>query len=226
MTGAEELSANGGTVISSGILSGLKSLRNAKGTKAIILMIDGEYGSPDTMDRAIEQAISEQVAVYTVSTGGGNREYMENNAEKTCGSFMEATTDDELSKVYTVLQQFIVNNYCFEYTIGNKTCDNPRLLTICLSEYYVASSRIYTHSGMVLTEDGSYISRADSGVLRFFSAEHSVISVRDAEIGVPVFITAPGIEKGARLLINGSEVSEVSILDNEGLSFVLHGGYK
>ena len=224
--GISNIYASGGTVISSGIYAGIESLRNAKGVKSIILMTDGQDGSRETIEDAIEQAIIEQVAVYTVSTGNGDNEYMQNIAEKTGGSFMEAETDDELSKVYAALQNYIVNNYCFEYTVEENPEENPRTFTVGLKDYRVSSTRAYAHSGLILTEDGCYITRNDSGVMSLINAEPSVISEKDAEMGISVIISAQGMTEGAKLYINGEELPEANVVDNSAILFCLKGDYK
>ena len=219
------ISANGGTNIPAGLREGIASLEDATGTKAIILMTDGEDGNPNEMPAAIEAAQAENIAVFTVSTGGGAREYMENIARQTGGFYMEAFTDAELVNVYTALQNFIVNNYCFEYTVSEDKESNPRVLTIGLKDYEVTSSRTYAYGGVVLARDGSYIVRGDSGSLRLLSAEPSVVSAKDAQLGVPVFIKAAGVTDGAQVYINGDKVKDVSTVGDSVIAFVLEGGY-
>lgn len=222
---AAGISANGGTNIPAGLREGIASLEDAVGTKAIILMTDGEDGNPGEMPAAIEAAQAENIAVFTVSTGGGAREYMENIARQTGGFYMEAFTDAELVNVYTALQNFIVNNYCFEYTVSEDKESNPRVLTIGLKDYEVTSSRTYAYGGVVLARDGSYIVRGDSGSMRLLYAEPSVVSAKDAQLGVPVFINAAGVTDGAQVYINGDRVKNVSTVGDSVIAFVLKGEY-
>lgn len=224
-SGAERISANGGTNIPIGLLGGIESLKDAAGTKAIILMTDGEDGNSGEMPAAIEAAQEENIAVFTVSTGGGNREYMENIAGETGGSYMEAMTDAELINVYTALQNYIVNNYCFEYTVEEDGGSNPRILTIGLADYEVNSSRTYSYGGLVLTKDGSYIVRAESGALRLLYAEPSVVSAKDAELGVSIFVSAAGVTDGAKVFVNGSEVKNVKTAGDSAITFTLRDKY-
>lgn len=225
--GAERITADGGTNIPVGLLEGIKSLENAAGTRAIILMTDGEDGNAGQMPEAIEAAKEENIAVFTVSTGGGNRQYMENIAVSTGGSYMEALTSADLVKVYTTLQNYIVNNYCFEYTVEEDVEANPRMLTIGLKEYETGSTRTYAYGGMILAKDGSYISRrAESGELRLLSAEPAVVSVTDAELGVPVFISAAGVAEGARVMVNDEEIKNVRTVGDSAVAFVLSGSYE
>ncbi|SHJ37828.1 von Willebrand factor type A domain-containing protein [Thermoclostridium caenicola] len=223
--GIDQINADGGTVISSGLLAGLESLGPSKGAKAIILMTDGEDNTPETIDEAIAAAQKENVAVFTVSTGGGDREYMKNIADRTGGYFMEAVTDEELANVYTTLQNYIVNNYCFEYTVEEDVASNPRMLTIGLKDYDVNSSRLYAYGGMVLTRDGSYIRRAESGMLRLLYAEPSVVSVKDAELGVPIFISASGVTDDVKVFVNGTEIKNVKTVGNSVITFTLKGKF-
>lgn len=222
--GAAQIDAAGGTVISSGLFEGIASLDSALGTKAIILMTDGEDGSPETIDAAITAAQEANVSVFTVSTGGGDREYMENIAKQTGGTYMEAVTDAELIDVYTSLQSYIVNNYCFEYTLKENTEANPRLLTVSLNDYNVSSSRTYAHSGMILAADGSYIYRADESTVSLLYAEPSAVSVKDAQLGIPIFITGSGFADGTRVFVNGLEVN-VNTVGDTVLTFILQGDY-
>ncbi|NLZ45171.1 MAG: VWA domain-containing protein [Clostridiales bacterium] len=224
-TAARQIGAHGGTSISAGLYGGIESLKNAVGTKAIILMTDGEDGNPSEMPNAINAAKAESIAVFTVSMGGGDHNYMQNIANETGGSFMEAVTDEELVKVYTALQNYIVNNYCFEYTVENDNEANPRILTIELKEHKVSSTRTYSHSKLILTEDESYITRTDHTIFRLRYAEPSVVSVKDAELGVPVFINADGVIEGTKVFINGNEIKDIKVIDNMAVSFVLRGKY-
>lgn len=222
---AAGINASGGTNIPAGLREGIASLEDAAGTKAIILMTDGEDGNPGEMPAAIEAARAENIAVFTVSTGGGNREYMENIARQTGGFYMEAFTDAELVNVYTALQNFIVNNYCFEYTVSEDRESNPRVLTIGLADYEVSSSRTYAYGGVVLARDGSFIVRGDSGSLRLLYAEPSVVSAKDAQLGVPVFLNVDGATEGAQVYINGDEVKNVSTVGDSVIAFLLEGEY-
>lgn len=224
-SGAEKISANGGTNIPVGLYAGIESLKDSEGTKAIILMTDGEDGNPEEMPAAIEAAKRENIAVFTVSTGGGEREYMENIAASTGGTFMEAMSDTELVQVYTALQNYIVNNYCFEYTVEEDLDSNPRTVTIGLSDYNVNSSRTYSYGGLVLTKDGSYITPSGSEALSLFYAEPSSVSTKDTEIGIPIFISAYGVTEGTKLFINGEEVQDAKIVENTAITFILKGSY-
>lgn len=224
--GAGNIVADGGTDIPIGLMAGIESLKNAIGTKAIILMTDGEDGNADQMPAAIEAAREENIAVFTVSTGGGNREYMENIAMSTGGSYMEALTSSDLVKVYTTLQNYIVNNYCFEYTVEEGTETNPRMAVIGLADYGTSSTRTYAYGGLIMAKDGSYItSRAESGELQLFAADPAVVSAADAGLGVPIFLSASGVTEGAEVLINRQEVGDVRIVGDSVIAFVLEGDY-
>ncbi|MDR1640852.1 MAG: VWA domain-containing protein [Clostridiales bacterium] len=223
--GAAQISAEGGTDISTGLIAGLESLENAQGSKAIILMTDGEDGSQEKMPASIEAAKNANVAVFTVSTGGGNREYMEDIATQTGGSYMEAVTDEELVRVYTALQSYIVNNYCFEYTVVTDTEANPRDLSVGLKQYEAYSYRTYVHSGLIMTKDGCYMVRGESGGLRLLYAEPSVVSKVDAALGVPIFISAKGAANGAQVFVNDKEYPAKAV-ENTAIAFTLTGNFK
>lgn len=216
----------GGTNISSGLIAGVESLKNAAGVKSVILMSDGEDGSPELMDDAIAFAQTENVSVFTISLGEADNAYMQNIAQQTGGTFMAAATEFDLINVYTTLQNFIVNNYCFEYKVTDDIGSNPRVLNVGLKDYDVSSSRTYGNGGLVLTKDGSYITRGDSGALQLLYAEPAVVSVKDAELGVPIFISAVGVTDGAKLFINGNEVKNIKIAGDSTIAFTLIGEYK
>lgn len=224
--GAAQLYADGGTNIPSGLFAGLETLEGVIGSRAIILMSDGQDGNREQMEEAINAAIKAGVAVYTVGFGECDREYMQDIAKRTGGRFMEALSEGELANVYTSLQSFIVNNYCFEYEVREDREANPRLLTIGIKEYGASSSRRYSHGGLVLTEDGSYVVRGDSNALRLLYAEPSVVSARDAELGVPVFINAAGVTDGAKLYVNGAEMKDAKAVKDSGIVFMLKGRYR
>ncbi len=223
--GVQKLDALGGTAISTGIMGGLDSLKDASGTKAIILMTDGEDGSSGTMPAALQAAIQEKVPIFTVSMGAADSEYMNNIAVTTGGKFMEASNETELADIYTMLQGYIVNNYCFEYTVEEDTRSNPRLMEVSIPKYGVKSVRTYAYGGVKVMDDGSYIIRSESAPVRLLSASPSLVSVKDSEMGTAMFIEAPGVKEGSRLYINGQEISGAKIVPGKAVAFVLKGKY-
>ncbi len=223
--GAQELAALGGTAISTGIMSGLESLKNAVGTKAMILMTDGADGSSYTMPEALEAAVREKVPIFTISMGAAESEYMNNIAVTTGGKFMEASNETELANIYTMLQGYIVNNYCFEYTVTEDTQSNPRYMEVSIPKYGVKSARTYAYGGVNIMDDGSYIIRSESAPVRLLSASPSLVSVKDLELGTAMFIEAPGVKEGSRLYINGTEISDANIVPGKAVAFVLKGKY-
>ena len=114
-SGVREIGDGGGTNISGGIQAGIETLSSAGGTRAIILLTDGQDGnSEEAMNAAIERAKQEDVVIFAVGFGDINSEYMRNIAESTGGKFIYADNSTELSDIYRTLQKYIVNNYCFE----------------------------------------------------------------------------------------------------------------
>lgn len=224
--GAEQIMANGGTVISSGIFEGIASLKNAIGTKAIILMTDGEDGSPETINDAIFAAQQENISIFTVSTGGGERAYMENIAQQTGGAYMEAITDSELVDIYTTLQNYIVNNYCFEYKVKENVNNNPRLLTVGLNDYNIESSRTYCWGDLTLTKDGCYVTRMDEGNIGLYYSEPSIVSPQDTVMGIPIFLSGYGFTDGTKIYINGKEMADAKVVNDSTIAFVLQGEYE
>lgn len=222
---ASQINASGGTDIPSGLTAGVESLRAASGVKAIILMSDGEDGNPEMMEEAIAHAVAEDVAVFTISMGEADSEYLADVARRTGGTHLHAATEHDLVNVYTALQSFIVNNYCFEYTVTDDVNANPRILTVGLEEYQVSSSRSYGYGGVVLTQDGSYITRGDSGSLRLLYCEPAVVSAKDAEIGTPVFLSAVGVTEEAKLFVNGDEITNAKTAGDSAIVFTLKGSY-
>ena len=152
-SGINGLGSLGGTNISAGVTAGVDAL-SGEGSKAMILLTDGQDGnSQEAMQEAIDYANANDVAIYTVGFGDINASYLTDIADQTAGKFIQADNTTELADIYLTLQKYIVNNYCFEYTIEKNPDKDPRLLTINIPSYQVSGSKAYSISGEPVEEE-------------------------------------------------------------------------
>ena len=80
--GISQMSSGGNTNIPAGIQEGLDAVAGGDaGTRALILMTDGQDGNTEAIDEAIARAVSQETAVYTVGLGDVNEEYLREIAE-------------------------------------------------------------------------------------------------------------------------------------------------
>ncbi|MDO4800352.1 MAG: VWA domain-containing protein, partial [Bacillota bacterium] len=221
--GIDSLYPDGGTNIPSGIIEGISSLKGAKGTKAMILLTDGQDGNREEMERAVQTANAENIAIYTVAFGDFDRDYMQSIAKATGGRFIEAQSEEELASIYTMLQGFIVNNYYFEYDVTEVAGDNPRLLEIELKEYRVHDARTYARGDLTVAESG-YAIQTQKDALQLVDIRPSSVSVRDLKSGVPIFLHLRGASDALKVSIDDQPVT-VKRLDESTWSFVLDDRY-
>ena len=116
--GISQMSSGGNTNIPAGIQEGLDAVAGGDaGTRALILMTDGQDGNTEAIDEAIARAVSQETAVYTVGLGDVNEEYLREIAEQTGGKFILADNSTELEDIYLTLQKYIMNNYVLTYRV-------------------------------------------------------------------------------------------------------------
>lgn len=148
VSGIRNLSAAGGTNISGGILTALGELDGVGGTRAIILLTDGkDNNSQEEMQKVLQKAKQQGVAIFTIGLGDVNKAYLRGIAQSTGGKFIAAESSTELADIYRLLQQYIVNNYCMEYTITDNPEADPRSLTVGIPDYAVDDVKAYRISG-------------------------------------------------------------------------------
>lgn len=225
--GVKQLDANGGTNIPGGIFGGIESLKNAVGTKSIILMTDGEDGNSGQIEEAIQEAVKSGINIYTVGLGDVDRSYLENIAAKTGGTYMEALSEKDLQTIYTSLQGFIVNNFCFQYTVKDAAELDPRTLTVGLKDYGVSDTRGYSLKNTDVDVDNvdNVVIQNDEDGLYAYKAQPGKLSSFDAKQGTSVFISGTGFTDDMTVMINGNKIEEFKTVDGKNLCFELKGDY-
>lgn len=220
----------GGTNISSGLFAGLDEIKDEEGSRAIILMSDGQDGgSRDSMQNAIDEAVKEGICVYTVAFGDCDEEYMKWIADATGGKYMKASDSSDLADIYLTLQRYIINNYCIEYTIEKNVDTDPRYLTVSINEYGTSKTKDYylnEENKPDNEEDESEIIKIDEDAIGVSSMTPSCISLKEAADGVEVVITGGGFEEGINVVIGNIPLTNVSVEDKTRLTGTLKGSFE
>lgn len=224
--GIRDVNAGGGTNISGGIGRGIDALSAEKGTKAIILLTDGQDGNTqEEMERAIETARQNRVAIYVVGFGEVNSDYLGSIAQSTGGRFILAANSTELEDVYLTLQKYIVNNYCFEYTVRKNPDTDPRKLIIGVPDYQTSADKVYRISGDPVPEgeEEESIRPAGEGEFVLFGAAPSGASAGDIAKGIEVTVTGAGFTDGINLSIGDIALKDIRLVDSGTVKGTLEG---
>ncbi|WP_124068386.1 VWA domain-containing protein [Clostridium sp. E02] len=224
--GVDTIGGGGGTNISEGIRVGTKALKGSQGTKAIILLSDGRDGnSQEAVDAVVEDAISNNITIFAVGLGDIDEDYMKNIAESTGGKFILADNSIELEDIYITLQKYIVNNYCFSYTVTNNTDTDPRNLLIGIPEYKISDDKDYTISdGIVNDEVGnSGITKANKNELIIGSVTPNALSLDEVKNGVDITVVGNGFKDGIHISVGSLELKNVKVDSTTSLTGTLVG---
>ncbi len=210
-----DIYAAGGTNISSGLVSALSELKSEEGTRAIILMSDGlDNGSAEDMEAAVNEAVDNNIAVYTVAFGECDDVYMKSIADATGGKFLKAADSAELADIYLTLQRYIVNNYCFEYTVEKNVSTDPRYLTVSISEYNTSETKDYyiNEANKPDGEDsGESIEKIDENTLGISFITPGSVGIKDVADGIEVTVTGGGFEEGMAASVGNIPLTDISI---------------
>ena len=214
-----------GTNIGAGLASGLDSLSGASGTKAIILMSDGQnYGDEAIVDDALQKALKEGITVYTVVFGDADQEYMERIADYTGGKCLVADSNN-LANIYLTLQKYIVNNYCFKYTVTKNVDTDPRFLQVCIPQYNTYDSKDYwirEENAPEYDEDGRII-RVGDDYLSVSAITPGNISVQDAKDGIELKFSGNGFKDITAIEVNGVQLSDIKTTSESEMTAKLKG---
>lgn len=224
--GISAVENGGGTNISAGITGGITELEGEAGTKAIILLSDGQDGNTkEAMDAAVKNAIKQNITIFAVGLGEVEESYMKNIAESTGGKFILADNTTELSDIYLTLQKYIINNYCFEYTVTKNPEKDPRKVIIGITKYQTSAQKMYSISGEAVEEDvyKADISFVEAGDLAVSSVVPGFVGTKDIEKGIEVTVNGYGFSKGVHISIGDLELSEVNIQSENILTGKLLG---
>lgn len=224
-SGVRAIQSAGGTNISAGILAGLDTLSNVSGTRAIILLTDGQDGNTGAIEETIQKAQQAGVAIYAVGFGDVNSEYMRNIAQSTGGKFIYAANSTELSDIYITLQKYIVNNYCFEYTVTQNVDTDPRSLTVNVPSYQTSDQKAYRISGDPVEEgeDTEGIQQVEDGELAIFSVTPGGVSAKDLQKGGTVTIQGSGFSDGLNVSVGDLAVTDLRVTDANTATGTLRG---
>lgn len=226
VSGIRGLSANGGTNISGAIRTALGELDGAGGTRAIILLTDGQdNNSEEEMQKVLKLAQKQDVAVFTVGLGDVNGSYLRHIAQSTGGKYIAAESSTELADIYRLLQQYIVNNYCFEYTITGNPETDPRSLTVGIPEYAVDDEKAYRISGedVAEEEEDTAIYPVSDGDLAVYALTPGSAAQADISGGMTVTVRGSGFQEGITVSVGNVALTDVKVKDAGELTGKLRG---
>ena len=140
-------SDGGGTYISSGLSTAIDSLRGSSGSRVIILLSDGvDFDeSKALIEGVLKEAVTNNIAIYTIGLQGCEEEYLQMIAAKTGGQFIMVTNVAELGRVYQEIQNAMINNYLITYFAGDER--NLRSIRIEDASSYAEARKEYLLSG-------------------------------------------------------------------------------
>lgn len=226
VSGIRNLSAAGGTNISGGILTALGELDGVGGTRAIILLTDGkDNNSQEEMQKVLQKAKQQGVAIFTIGLGDVNKAYLRGIAQSTGGKFIAAESSTELADIYRLLQQYIVNNYCMEYTITDNPEADPRSLTVGIPDYAVDDVKAYRISGEEISDEDE-----DTGIYPVSDEDLAVYALTpgsaaqgDISQGLTVTVRGSGFQKGMTVSVGNVALTNVKVKNAGELTGKLRG---
>ena len=220
------IESDGGTNIAGGLNAGIDEIKDETGSRAIILMSDGQDGNTVAMPEAIQNAVDEGIAVYTVAFGDADEEYMKNIADKTGGKFIKASSSSELSDIYLTLQKYIVNNYYIEYTVEKNIETDPRNLMVSIDEYSTSDNKDYyikEENKPDGEDEKDSIEKIDENTLGISSVTPGTTCIKDVSNGIDVIINGGGFEDGMNISIGKIPLTNVKIESKTKLTATLKG---
>jgi Ca-activated chloride channel homolog len=126
----EAIRPSGGTAILDSLIGVARTLENAEGRRAIVLITDGyDEHSKATFEEALQAVKAAHATVYVVGIGGvagislrGER-LLRQIAEETGGRFFFPSRDEQLVAVHDRLTDDVQNRYLLSYTPSNQAID-------------------------------------------------------------------------------------------------------
>ncbi len=225
--GINQMGSGGGTNIPGGIQEGLDSLQGGEaGTRAVILMTDGQDGNTEAMEEAIARANQEETAVYTVGLGDVNEDYLEDIAERTGGKFILADNSTELEDIYLTLQKYIMNHYVLTYTVAENSETDPRYLMVSIPEYQVSARKDYAFSQETDEEEAAEskgIGPAAEGNALLTGVSPGAVSAEEVSRGLTVTVKGENFSPGMHVNIGSLELQNVEVEDANTLTGTLKG---
>lgn len=221
------ITSGGGTNISAGLQLALDNLDSADGSRAVILMSDGQDGgSEEDMNSATLRASSMGISVYTVGFGDCDDAYMQSIADATGGKYMKASDSTELSDIYLNLQRYIVNNYTIEYEVTKNTETDPRYLMVDISEYNATETKEYYVNEANRPEgdeEGSFMQKVDENTLAIASVTPGNVSLKDVQNGVSITVSGGGFADIESVKVGKTVLTNVNVVDKTTITGDLQG---
>lgn len=228
----EGITNGGGTNISLGLTKGIEEVDGERGSKAVILMSDGQdNGTREDMEKAIEKAYNSKVPVYTVAFGECDEEYMKWIADETGGKYIKADDSSDLADIYLALQKYIVNNYKIEYKVTKNKETDPRFLTVNIDKYNTSDTLDYYLKEPEEKEEGEEenqtdIEKMDENTLDISSVSPNGASKGDIKNGIEISITGSGFDDTTNIVINTTPLKDVQVISKTELKGTLKGDFE
>ncbi len=137
---AGALYSGGGTDITAGIEKGIEALQDAGGVKNIILMTDGQSSVSDTV---IQEALNQDIKIFTVGFGDVDTYVLEEVAKKTGGTFTLAASSGDLAQVYESIGSVIGYTAKVTYTVKENPDETSRYVFIDAKNYQATKKKEY-----------------------------------------------------------------------------------
>ena len=125
-----EVYADGGTSIYSGLSMASDALSEEEGKKVVILLSDGEDGDAGRIEEVLTALKQNNIYVYSIGFGGADTEYLSYIASRCGGKFLQADSSKVLGEIYRSIGNYMDNDYVLEFTAGTQTEDFSRFLEI------------------------------------------------------------------------------------------------
>ncbi len=132
----DNVTADGGTNISAGLLQGMNALENLSGNRIIILLSDGADSgeSAAAMPSVINQLTQKGIVVYAVGFDFADSAYLSQICEATGGKFLRSETSEDLGSVYQTIEKFLTQDYVIRFTVQEDTSIYDREIRISLDD--------------------------------------------------------------------------------------------
>lgn len=120
----ESTKAIGATALYDAMHAAFRKLRGIDGRKAIVLLSDGEdTASQFSYGRVLEEAKANNVIIYGIGLGGGDRRVVKEFPRVTGGRAFFVDKASELEDVYQKIAEELRSQYYLTYSTSNETWD-------------------------------------------------------------------------------------------------------
>ena len=137
---ADSLGIKGGTNITAGIQGAMEAMQNAKGSRTVLLMTDGQS---DIDMNLVQEAASEGYVINTIGFGDVNTDLLTQIADLTGGEFVQTDSEEELLGIYLDFVKVIGNYVDISYTAADQNPDQQRYLSLIIDQLGVYAYQTY-----------------------------------------------------------------------------------